>query len=119
VGPIGLLCLRRSLTLGMRAGFTSGLGAASADCLYGLLAAFGIGAVASAMQSAGTALAVGGGLFLIWLGWKAARDADPGHADGLKNTGFTGTCLLTVKPRHHPLLILSAVMASLGAQAHS
>ncbi|MBM4414125.1 MAG: LysE family translocator, partial [Chloroflexi bacterium] len=39
VGPIGLLCIRRTLAHGWRAGFASGLGAATADTLYGFLAA--------------------------------------------------------------------------------
>lgn len=113
VGPIGLLCLRRSLTLGMRAGFSSGLGAACADFLYGLLAAFGVGALAAAIQSAGPALAFGGGLVLIWIGWKAARE-HLGEQSGLANAGFAGTFLLTVT---NPATILSfgAIMSGLGA----
>lgn len=42
VGPIGLLCIRRSLLGGRLAGVVSGLGAATADAIYGLLAAFGL-----------------------------------------------------------------------------
>ena len=52
VGPIGLLCIRRTLAYGWRAGFVSGLGAATADTFYGLLAAFGLTALASLQRPA-------------------------------------------------------------------
>ncbi|MEL6776247.1 MAG: LysE family translocator, partial [Cyanobacteria bacterium J06597_16] len=42
VGPIGILCIRRTLAQGRLIGLCSGLGAASADGLYGLVAAFGL-----------------------------------------------------------------------------
>ena len=44
VGPIGLLCIRRTLANGRAAGLASGLGAASADALYGILVAAGFAA---------------------------------------------------------------------------
>ena len=61
VGPIGLLCIRRTLAHGWRAGFVSGLGAATADTMYGLLAAFGITVLATFQQPA----AVIGGFLLL------------------------------------------------------
>ena len=45
VGPIGVLCIRRTLSEGRLAGFLSGMGAASADMFYGAVAAFGLTAV--------------------------------------------------------------------------
>ena len=36
VGPIGLLCIRRAIADGVRAGFICGLGAASADAIYAM-----------------------------------------------------------------------------------
>jgi threonine/homoserine/homoserine lactone efflux protein len=47
VGPIGLLCIRRSLAEGRHVGFVTGLGAATADASYGAIAAFGLTAVSS------------------------------------------------------------------------
>jgi len=41
VGPIGLLCINRSLTEGRVRGFVSGLGAATADMLFCIIAGFG------------------------------------------------------------------------------
>lgn len=45
VGPIGVLCIRRTLTNGMSSGFISGLGTATADAVYGCIAAFGVTSV--------------------------------------------------------------------------
>ena len=45
VGPIGVLCIRRTLAEGRSAGLATGLGAASADAIYGSIAAFGLTAV--------------------------------------------------------------------------
>ena len=47
VGPIGVLCIRRTLSSGMLNGFLSGLGAATADAIYGCIAAFGVTAVSN------------------------------------------------------------------------
>ena len=42
VGPIGILCIRRTLAEGRLVGFICGLGAATADLFYGALTAFGL-----------------------------------------------------------------------------
>lgn len=42
VGPIGILCIRRTLTGGPLSGFVSGLGVATADAVYGCIAGFGL-----------------------------------------------------------------------------
>ena len=42
VGPIGILCIRRTLAQGRWYGFVSGLGAATADAIYGCVAGFGL-----------------------------------------------------------------------------
>lgn len=49
VGPIGLLCIRRSISIGRLAGFVSGLGAATADAFYGVVAALGLTALTTAL----------------------------------------------------------------------
>lgn len=67
VGPIGLLCLQRSLVHGRRHGFVSGLGAATADACYGLVAALGLTAVSAWLLGLQTWLQLGGGLILLGL----------------------------------------------------
>lgn len=42
VGPIGILCIQRTLSGGGVQGLVTGLGAATADALYGFIAAFGL-----------------------------------------------------------------------------
>lgn len=70
VGPIGVLCIRRTLSDGRTAGFVSGLGAATADALYGCVAGFGLTAIANLIQAHQAALRLFGGLFLLYLGIK-------------------------------------------------
>jgi threonine/homoserine/homoserine lactone efflux protein len=45
VGPIGVLCIRRSLADGRQVGLATGMGAATADAVYGSIAGFGLTAV--------------------------------------------------------------------------
>ncbi len=51
VGPIGILCINRTLSKGRLTGFVSGLGAASADAIYGCIAAFGLTFITSFLIS--------------------------------------------------------------------
>ncbi len=68
VGPIGILCIRRTLVMGQLAGLVSGLGAATADGLYGCIAGFGLTAIADFLTNQSTWLRIFGGLFLCYLG---------------------------------------------------
>jgi threonine/homoserine/homoserine lactone efflux protein len=88
VGPIGLLCIQRTLSRGRLYGFVSGLGVATADTCYGLVAAFGLSAVTTFLLGLQSWLQLVGGLFLLGLGFRIARtqpvtraatgDAEPG-----------------------------------------
>lgn len=77
VGPIGFLCLRRTLVYGRLTGFVSGLGAATADALYGLVAALGLTAISSFLIRMESWLQFFGGLFLVVLGLKTALAKTP------------------------------------------
>ena len=70
VGPMGLLCIQRTLARGRWAGVLSGLGAASADAVYGSIAGFGLAALANALLAWRLDLQILGGLFLLYLGWR-------------------------------------------------
>ena len=63
VGPIGVLCIRRTLAQGRLCGFASGLGAATADAVYGCVAGFGLTAVSNLLVSQQIWLRLIGGLF--------------------------------------------------------
>ena len=66
VGPIALLCIRRTLASGRWVGLISGLGAATADGFYGTVAAFGLSAVSDLLAAQSFYLQVAGGLFLCY-----------------------------------------------------
>lgn len=70
VGPIGILCIRRSLASGWLAGFSSGLGAATADGIYGCIAGFGLTIISDFLVSQQFIIRLVGGLFLCYLGVK-------------------------------------------------
>ncbi|CAN7337161.1 LysE family transporter [Pseudoduganella sp. LjRoot289] len=75
VGPVGLLCIRRTFAHGARTGLASGLGAATADAMYGLVAALGVSAVAALLLEHAAMLRVVGGLLMGALGVAALRRA--------------------------------------------
>ena len=87
VGPIALLCIRRTLISGRWIGLASGAGAATADGFYGAIAAFGLTAVSTLLSAQSFYLKVAGGLFLCYLGAKTFLDRsnsdkfDPGRFD--------------------------------------
>jgi threonine/homoserine/homoserine lactone efflux protein len=120
VGPIGLLCIRRSIEQGRAAGLATGLGAASADAVYGAIAAFGLTAVSSALVAGQFWLQLGGGLFLGYLGVRTML-AEPATQPGQSAAGglfraYAATVVLTLT---NPLTIMSfaAVFAGLGLKA--
>src|SRR4051812_4962311 len=83
VGPIGLLCIRRTLARGRMCGFVSGMGAATADMFYGAVAAFGLTVISSLMLKQQDFFRLAGGLFLSYLGIRTflARSAEDQGAD--------------------------------------
>ena len=117
VGPIGLLCINRTLTAGFAAGFATGLGAATADAAYGAVAAFGLAALGGAVSAAGDGLRLAGGLFLLYLGVRAFRKVAPARAAQAGATGLVGGYLTSVVlTLVNPATILSfaAIFAGLG-----
>jgi threonine/homoserine/homoserine lactone efflux protein len=68
LGPVALLCARRSLIFGPTAGLTSGLGAASADMLYAVVAAFGLTVISDWLALHRQTIDLVGGGLLVALG---------------------------------------------------
>lgn len=117
VGPIGVLCIRRTLAEGRTSGLLSGLGAASADAVYGAVAGFGLTAISNALVAQQHWLRLVGGLFLCWLGVKTfiARPAE--RAAEVSATGLVGAYVSTlVLTLTNPMTIFSfaVVFAGLG-----
>jgi threonine/homoserine/homoserine lactone efflux protein len=68
VGPIGVLCIQRTLHKGKLHGIVSGLGAATADAIYGFIAAFGLTFISSFLVKEQMWLRLIGGIFLCYMG---------------------------------------------------
>jgi threonine/homoserine/homoserine lactone efflux protein len=118
VGPIGVLCARRTLTHGRRAGFFSGMGAATADAIYGFIAAFGLTFVSNFLIGHQFWLRLVGGTLLCFLGTKTLisvpRENSELPPSARKYAGmYTSTFLLTLT---NPMTIFSfaAVFAGFG-----
>ncbi len=117
VGPIGVLCMRRTLAEGAVCGFVSGLGAATADAMYGCIAGFGLTFLSGALIAQHTWIRLLGGLFLCWLGVKTFL-SEPSEGNPLATEprlagAFASTFALTLT---NPMTILSfgAIFAGLG-----
>jgi threonine/homoserine/homoserine lactone efflux protein len=117
VGPITLLCIRRTLGEGRIVGLASGLGVATADATYGAIAAFGLTAVTDLLVDWQRLLGVVGGAFLLWLAWKTLRTVpgDPAAEVRARRGGLAGAYLsmlgLTLT---NPLTILSFIALFVG-----
>jgi threonine/homoserine/homoserine lactone efflux protein len=117
VGPIGVLCIRRTLAHGRAAGFVSGLGAATADAIYGSIAGFGLTFLSGFLIGQQHGLRLAGGAFLMYLGLRTflarpvAGSARAG-ASGLVSA-YVSTLFLTLT---NPMTIISfaAIFAGLG-----
>jgi threonine/homoserine/homoserine lactone efflux protein len=117
VGPIGILCIRRTLAEGRLTGFISGLGAASADAVYGTIAAFGLTAISVFLVNQTIWMRLIGGIFLLYLGFQTFQANPVTQAAETRQRGlpsaFISTFFLTLT---NPLTILSftAIFAGLG-----
>ena len=119
VGPIGVLCIRRTLAEGRLYGLVSGLGAATADATYGLVAGFGITFISTFLVDQSTWLRLIGGLFLLYLGLRTftSRPASSAASDGKRNKSLLGAYASTLGlTLTNPATILSfaVVFAGLG-----
>ena len=80
VGPIGVLCIKRTLNEGRLVGLATGLGAATADALYGLIAGLGLTSISSLLVEQRGWLQLFGGLFLLYLGVRTFASRPPAGA---------------------------------------
>jgi threonine/homoserine/homoserine lactone efflux protein len=108
VGPISLLCIRRTLAEGRLFGIVSGLGAATADAVFGCIAGFGLTIISSILIDQQIRLRLIGGLFLCYLGirflWEVpSKQAALARGNGLI-AAYLSTLFLTLT---NPMTILS------------
>ena len=120
VGPVNVLCIRRTLVHGRLAGYASGLGAALADTLFGAVAAFGVLFVTDFLIAHQFGLALAGAAFLIVLGIRTLLRAPPVLQAGRDPTSlvadFTSTFFLTLT---NPITVFSfiGIYVAFGIQA--
>ncbi|MGD9310595.1 MAG: LysE family translocator [Desulfosarcina sp.] len=120
VGPIGVLCIRRSLTGGWLAGLLTGMGAATADAFYGCVAGFGLAGITGLLIGQRDWIQLAGGMFLCYLGLRLLMSANNQpvgtESPGSGARGYFSALLLTLT---NPMTILSftAVFAGMGLGA--
>ena len=120
VGPIGVLCIRRTLARGFKSGLVSGLGAASADAVYGIIAAAGLTLVADFLAEQQLWLGLLGGGFLLYLGIKTFRTL-PAAENGITERGSAGgdylsTLLLTLS-NPMTIFLFTAIFGGMSVQS--
>ncbi|WP_328699946.1 LysE family translocator [Chengkuizengella marina] len=117
VGPIGLLCIHRTLYQGRVYGFLTGLGAATADMMYGFIAGFGLTFISNFLMDQKIILQIVGGVFLVYIGLKIFSSKPQVSPSNSKNKGllssYLTTFFLTIT---NPVTILSfmGIFAGLG-----
>jgi threonine/homoserine/homoserine lactone efflux protein len=117
-GPVGVLCIRRTIFHGRLSGFASGLGASTADAVFGIIAGFGLTVVSDLLLGYQDWLRLGGAGFLLYIGLSALT-ADPlGGAQSEQGpegllADYASTFVLTIT---NPITILAflAIFAGIG-----
>jgi threonine/homoserine/homoserine lactone efflux protein len=118
VGPIGILCINRTVNKNFTSGFVSGLGAATADLFYGLIAGFGLTVISNFLLSQKIWIHLVGIAFLLYLGLKTITKKEQEiKFENLADKGlfkdYLSTLFITIT---NPLTILFflAIFAGLG-----
>jgi threonine/homoserine/homoserine lactone efflux protein len=122
VGPIGILCIQRTLSQGNMQGLVTGLGAATADAIYGFIAAFGLTFISNFLVEQSVWFRLIGGLFLCYLGIKAFLSKPQDQVLSLGNrTIFSayGTTFFLTLTNPMTILFFAGVFAGLGLVSES
>jgi threonine/homoserine/homoserine lactone efflux protein len=117
VGPIGIMCIRKTLTVGRLRGLIIGFGAATADMLYGCVAAFGLSVISDTLVSQRIWIRLVGGALLLFLGVRTFRGRPADPKNPINSNGILRSYLTTVfLTLTNPLTIFAfiAVFAALG-----
>src|SRR6201991_3470463 len=70
IGPVNLICIRRTFAFGPLNGFVSGLGAALGDGLFAAITGFGLTWIAQLIEGYATIIELIGGAMMVWMGYK-------------------------------------------------
>lgn len=122
VGPMWVLCLRRTLASGALAGLASGMGIAVADGFYGAVAAFGLTAISGFLLAHAFWIGLAGAAFLIYLGVRtllARPEVQQGEESKMSlPAAFLSTLGLTLT-NPPTILAFAAIFAGLGLASSS
>jgi threonine/homoserine/homoserine lactone efflux protein len=122
VGPVGALCMRRTLFEGVAYGLISGLGAALADSLYGIVAGFGHTIIRDSLLLERDWLGAAGGLFLLAAGWKALVKTGsyrPAKLAGERMAYAFGSTFLLTLANPFTIIVFAAIFSEIGTDAAS
>ena len=120
VGPIGLLCARRTMTHGRRAGFVSGMGAATADAFFGFIAAFGMTFMSDVLSGKQLWMRLIGGTFLCVVGVNTFFEKPERRGffwflrKKQRHAGFYASTLFLTLTNPMTIVSLAALFAALG-----
>lgn len=117
VGPIGILCIRRTLAYGMSFGFISGIGTATADAIYGAIAAFGLTAATRFLLDYQFYLKIVGGFYLLYLGVKifmSQPSVSPTQVSGTSLTSAYISAFLLTLTNPMTIIMFIAIFTGFG-----
>ena len=123
IGPVNLICIRRSFAYGPVNGFMSGLGAALGDGVFAAVTGFGLTWVAMLIEGYAPIIELIGGAMLVWFGWRTftappmvrCLDERDGAGANLIRAMVSTFALTVTNPA--TLLAFTAMFASLGGLA--
>jgi threonine/homoserine/homoserine lactone efflux protein len=118
VGPVGILCVQRTLSHGLLHGLAPGAGGAVADTIFGAVAAFGLTFIADVLIRNDTWMRLGGGILLLGLGIhgclkKVSHVSAPSSVRGAMGDAISSFMLTITNPI--TILTFSPVFLAVGA----
>ena len=77
IGPVNIICIRRTFAFGPVNGFASGMGGVLGDGIFATISAFGLSWAAQLIEGYSVAIELVGGLMMLFFGWHAIKAGLP------------------------------------------
>ncbi len=123
IGPVNLICIRRTFAFGPVNGFMSGLGAALGDGVFAAITGFGLTAIAQLIEGYATVIELIGGAMMVYFGYRTFLAPPLTKVENCENDGVTSlaramvsTFALTIT-NPATLLFFTGMFAGLGGLA--
>jgi threonine/homoserine/homoserine lactone efflux protein len=129
IGPVNIICIRRTFTFGPVNGFVSGLGGALGDGIFAAISGFGLSWAAQLIQGYAVWIELVGGAMMVLFGWHAIKAGlppdrmeaetppDPEKSRGLFRAIASTFALTITNPA--TLLFFTGMFAGVGSLAGS